>query len=134
MTNADVNRELMDRYMAAWQSGDIAGVQACYGEDVVMHILGRSSHAGTYHGLVEWSEVIARIYNDTDGKADITEVHDVLVSDQHAVALVRERFCRGERCVDTDRVVVYELRDDLIREIWTYDSDPYAYDALFPRD
>jgi hypothetical protein len=99
-----------------------------------MHILGRSSHAGIYRGLAEWNEVIGRIYADTDGRADITEVHDVLVSDHHAVALVRERFCRGERCVDTDRVVVYELQDGRIAEIWTYDSDPYAYDGLFPRD
>jgi hypothetical protein len=128
------NRALMDRYIAAWQSGDTAAVQGCYTPDVVMHILGRSSHAGSYRGLDEWSEAIGRIMADTNGRADIVDIHDVLVSDHHAVALVRERFCRDDECVDTDRVVVYELRDGLICEIWTYDSDVYAYDALFPAD
>jgi ketosteroid isomerase-like protein len=133
MSRLDDNRALMRRYIDAWQSGDVSAVQACYSDDVAMHILGRSSHAGTYRGLAEWNEVIARIFADTDGRADIVEVHDVLVSEEHAVGLIRERFCRGERCVDTDRVVVYELRAGRIAAIWTYDSDPYAYDDLFPR-
>jgi ketosteroid isomerase-like protein len=130
----DAHRSLMDRYIAAWRSGDTAAVQACYAQDIVMHIGGRSAHAGTYRGMAEWSLAIERILADTDGRAEITEVHDVLVSEHHAVGLVRERFCRGAACVDTDRVVVYELRNGLIAEIWTYDSDVYAYDALFPRE
>jgi ketosteroid isomerase-like protein len=130
----DLNRALMARYMAAWQAGDTMAVTECYRSDVVMHILGRSAHAGTYRGLAEWTRAIERIMADTDGRAEIVEVHDVLISEHHAVALARERFCRGERCVDTDRVVVYGLRDGRIAEIWTYDSDVYAYDSLFPAE
>jgi ketosteroid isomerase-like protein len=129
----DENRALMDRYLAAWQSGDVAAVQAAYSTDVVMHIQGRSRHAGTYRGLAEWSRAIDAINADTNGRAEIVDVHDVLVSDDHAVALVRERFTSDAGSVDTNRVVVYGLRDGRIAEIWTYDSDPYAYDELFPR-
>jgi ketosteroid isomerase-like protein len=55
----------------------------------------------------------------------------VLGSDDHAVLLVRERFSRNGRSVETERVVVYELRDEQIVGIWNYDSDQYAYDELF---
>ena len=37
--------------------------------------------------------------------------HDVLVSDEHAVALVRELAVREERSPEFNRVVVYHLRD-----------------------
>ena len=126
-----VNEALMRRYMDAWQADDIETVMDCYSDDVVMIIQGRSRHAGTTRGKAEFSAAIGRIVGDSES-AEIVEIHDVLVSDDHAVGLVRERFCSGGRCVDTDRVVVYELRAGKIAEIRTYDSDVYAYDGLYP--
>lgn len=45
------------------------------------------------------------------GRIEVLEVHDMLVSEDHAVGLVRERAVRGDRTLDFDRVVVYHLRD-----------------------
>ena len=128
----DANRALMERYLAASRAGDGDAIAACLADDVTMEIQGRSRHAGTYRGPDGFRDAVGRISGDADVAA-ILEVHDVLVSERHAVGLVRERFCRDGHCVDTDRVVVYELRDGHIAAIRTYDSDVYAYDELFPR-
>lgn len=62
------------------------------------------------------------------GTTGVVEVHDILVSDKHAVALVRERAIRGERSLDFNRVVVYHVRNGKIVETWSHDYDPYALD------
>jgi hypothetical protein len=41
----------------------------------------------------------------------VVEFHDVLVSEGHAAALVKEQAVRWERSLEFTRVVVYRLRD-----------------------
>ena len=126
------NATVIRRYVAALLAGDAAAAMACYADDMVLHVGGRSRHAGTYAGVEAYLDFVTRVHQDTDGAVEILDVHDILGSDHHAVLLVKERFSRGDQVVETDRVVVYELRDERIVEIWNYDSDQYAYDELFP--
>lgn len=126
------NAALIRRYVAAQMAGDAATALACYADDLVLHVRGRSRHAGTYTGIEAYLDFVTRVHQDTDGAIEIVEIHDILGSDDHAVLLVKERFSSGGRVAETDRVVVYELRDGKIAEIWNYDSDQYAYDELFP--
>jgi hypothetical protein len=125
------NAAVLRRYVEAQLAGDAATSLATYADDMVMHVAGRSPHAGTYHGPDGYLDFVTRVHQDTDGAVEILDIHDILGSDDHAVLLVRERFSRNGRSVETNRVVVYELRDERIVEIWTYDSDQYAYDELF---
>jgi ketosteroid isomerase-like protein len=125
------NAALLRRYIDALLAGDAPAAVAFYADDMVMHIGGRSPHAGTYHGPEGYLDFVTRVHQDTDGGVEILDIHDVLGTDDHAVLLVRERFSRNGRSVETERVVVYELRDEQIVEIWNYDSDQYAYDELF---
>jgi ketosteroid isomerase-like protein len=126
------NRALMDRYMSAWKRGDRDAVLACYADELVMHHQQAGPLTAVTHGKDEFRSLIERIYHAAPAAA-IVDVHDVLVGERHAVALVRERFGNGEDEVFTNRVVVYEIRDGLIADIWTYDDDQAAVAGFFSR-
>jgi uncharacterized protein len=125
------NAVLLRRYVSAMQSGDTQAVLRFYTDDLVMHVPGRSAHAGTYRGREAVLEYYTRIGRDTDGGFVVTGVHDILASDDHVAMLVGWRLSRGGRTIEIDRVVLYRLVDGRIAEIWVRDWDQYAYDELF---
>ncbi len=125
------NIELMRRYSAALQAGQAATALPFYAEDLVVHIPGRSPHAGTFRGQDAVLAYYTRVFRDTDGRLEVLGVDDFLASDDHAATLVRWRLTRGDRSIDVDRVVVYRIVDGKIAELWVRDWDQYAYDDLF---
>ena len=125
------NIDFMRRYSAALTAGQAAEVLPYYAEDLVLHIPGRSPHAGTFHGQDAVLAYYTRIFRDTEGRFENLGVDDILASDTHAVSLVRWRVTRGERTLDIDRVVVYRIEDERITEIWVRDWDQYGYDEVF---
>jgi len=125
------NIELMRRYSAALTAGQAAEVLPYYAEDLVLHIPGRSPHAGTFHGQEAVLAYYTRIFRDTEGRFESLGVDDILASDTHAASLVRWRVTRGDRTLEIDRVVIYRIEDGRIAEIWVRDWDQYGYDEVF---
>jgi ketosteroid isomerase-like protein len=125
------NIELMRRYSATLTAGQAAEVLPYFTEDCVLHIPGRSPHAGSYRGQDAVLAYYTRIFQDTEGQFENLGVDDILASDTHAASLVHWRVTRGGRTIDIDRVVVYRIVDEKIAEIWVRDWDQYAYDDLF---
>ena len=125
------NIELMRRYSAALTAGKAADALPFYAEDLVLHIPGRSPHAGTFRGQDAVLAYYTRIFRDTDGKFQPLGVDDILASDTHAASLVRWRVERDGKTLEIDRVVIYRIEDERIAEIWVHDWDQYAYDELF---
>jgi uncharacterized protein len=125
------NIELMRRYSATLTAGQAAEVLPYFTEDCVLHIPGRSRHAGSYRGQDAVLAYYTRIFQDTEGQFENLGVDDILASDTHAASLVHWRVTRGGRTIDIDRVVVYRIVDEKIAEIWVRDWDQYAYDELF---
>jgi ketosteroid isomerase-like protein len=121
----------MRRYSEALTAGQAAAALPYYAEDLVLHIPGRSPHAGTFHGQDAVLAYYTRLYRDTDGQLEVLGVDDHLASDDHAVTLVRWRLTRGGRTIDVQRVALYRIADGRIAEIWVHDWDQYAYDELF---
>ena len=125
------NIEFLRRYSDTLAAGKAADVLPFYAEDLVLHIPGRSPHAGTYTGQEAVLEYYTRLFRDTDGRFENLGVLDILASDTHAASLVHWRVHRGDRIMEIDRVVVYRIDDGKIAEIWVLDWDQYAYDELF---
>jgi ketosteroid isomerase-like protein len=125
------NIEFMQRYSAALTAGKAAEVLPYYADDLVLHIPGRSPHAGTFRGQDAVLAYYTRVFRDTDGKFEPLGVDDILASDTHAASLVRWKVERNGRSILIDRVVVYRIEDEKISEIWVRDWDQYAYDELF---
>ena len=125
------NIEFMRRYSAALQAGQAADALPYYAEDLVLHMPGRGPHSGTTHGQDAVLAYYTTVFQATDGRFEVVGVDDILASDDHAASLVRWRLHRGERTLDVDRVVVYRIVDEKIKEIWVRDWDQYAYDEFF---
>lgn len=125
------NIDFMRRYSETLTAGKAADVLPFYADDLVLHIPGRSPHAGTFRGQDAVLSYYTRVFRDTDGKFQPLGVDDILASDTHAASLVRWRVERNGEELLIDRVVVYRIENEKIAEIWVRDWDQYAYDALF---
>jgi len=62
------NVDLIRRYSAALTAGRAADALPFYTEDLVLHIPGRSPHAGTFHGQDAVLAYYTRLFRDTDGR------------------------------------------------------------------
>ena len=125
------NIELIRRYSAALTAGKASEALPFYAEDLILHIPGRSPHAGTFHGQDAVLAYCTRMYRDTEGRFQPLGIDDVLASDTHAATLVRWKVERHGRELFVDRVVIYRIVEERIAEIWVRDWDQYAYDELF---
>ena len=126
---ATTNQETMRRYGRAWSEGDYAGMQELMDDDVVLHLFGHSPISGMFRGKKELADIVRIIQELTD--RTLIELHDILVGDDHAAALVRERMTRHGNAVELERVFVYHLHDGKISEVWIFDQDQNAVDALW---
>jgi uncharacterized protein len=109
--DASSNREVMRRYVEAWERGDPEAATAIWADDVIHHVPGRGPLAGDFVGKQAFLDHYGRVFAELGGTIEVVEFHDVLVSEEHAVALVKERAVRGERSLEFNRVVVYHLGD-----------------------
>jgi ketosteroid isomerase-like protein len=123
--------ELMHEYVAAARRGDWETGAGFFAEDILIRIPGRSALAGEHRG-----RDVARRYIETAralsrGHDVELELIDTLVSDERVALLVRERFHTDTGPVDIRRCNVYRWRHGQIAEIWIFEGDQDAVDALF---
>ena len=119
----------MRRYADAWLAGDTRTMGSIMSDEVVLHLFGRSPLAGTHRGKAAVFEVIGKVQALTNRKT--LDIHDVLLGDEHAAIMVKERFENDERALDLARVFLYHLRDDQITDIYVYDEDQAAVDSYW---
>ena len=123
--------ELMHDYIAAARRGDWDTAAGWFAEDVRIHIPGRSplagDHAGraTVKGYIETARALSR---DHDVELELL---DMLASEERIALIVRERFQTDDGPVDIRRCNVYRWEDGRIAEVWIFEADQYAVDALF---
>jgi uncharacterized protein len=120
----------MRRYIACAHSGDFEGAYAFFAPDVALRIPGASVMAGESRGRQVAIDYIEHARALSHG--DDVEVHviDMLAGRERVALLVRERFHRPYGPVDIHRANVYTVRDGQIVEIWIFEGDQYAVDAL----
>ncbi len=121
----------MDRYLTAMRSGDGETGYGFFAEDIVFHIPGRSRFAGTHRGrdaAVRYLESAFALAHAGDVEVELV---DMLFSDERVALVVRERFPRPEGDIEIRRANVYRVQGEQITEIWIFEGDQYAVDALF---
>jgi ketosteroid isomerase-like protein len=122
---------IFDRYLQAWLDDDWDAAVALWSEDVVHHVPGSHRLAGTFRGKQAFLDHYHQVFEEVGGTIEVVGVHDVLQSEDHAVALVTERAVRGERSLEFNRVVVYHTDGEHITETWSFDFDPYSIDEFW---
>ncbi|MEX2534796.1 MAG: nuclear transport factor 2 family protein [Trueperaceae bacterium] len=109
---------------------DINGIMECWADDVVLHYHGQNPVAGTYRGKQEVLGAYGKMAQLTGGTFRRVELHDLLATDGHVVALARVGAEREGRSLEWNGIDVYHVRDGKIVEIWIHVVDQYAVDAF----
>jgi uncharacterized protein len=121
------NRRAVTRYANAWLAGDRAALTACYHEDFTLHYFGRNPLAGDHRGKAASLAILAEVTRRTNRK--LLGIIDIMAGPERGALLVRERFERDGKAAEFERLLVYAVRDGLLRECWVWDQDQAAIDA-----
>lgn len=121
-------RSVLEAYAAAWQSGDMAAIVARYHDDFTLHYAGANALSGVHAGKMAALAVLADFSRRTGRK--LLEIVDVMAGPHRGAIIARERLGQGDAAVEVERVLVYTIADDLLRECWVYDADQTLIDRL----
>lgn len=123
--------DLIRRTYDAFQQADIKTIRDVFSDEIVWHNGGSNLLAGDYVGLEQVVAVLLKTVSITGGNFRI-DVHDMLASDDHAVALVRAFGEREGKVLDGERYVsVYHIRDGKIAEAWFHWENPDVASEFF---
>ena len=101
-----------------------------FSQDVVWHLRGSGPLSGDHRGR---DAVLAamRQFEERSGGTIRVEVHDILASNEHAVALLRATGSRGGRHYDSLEIDVYHVRDGRVTEFWSFAEDQRLTDEFW---
>lgn len=101
----------------AFGRGDLETVAGAFSPDIVWHEAGRSPIAGTYKGRDSVFELFGRLFELTGGTFSV-QVHDLLASEGHVVALTRLQGTRNDKSLSWDEAHIWHLKDGVATEFW----------------
>lgn len=115
---------------AAFGHGDLDAIRALFAPDIVWHIGGRSPVAGDYKGIDAVFEFFAKVLEWTGGTLR-NELHDVLASDDHAVALLTQTADHNGKKLRARFAHIQHIANNQVTESWYFPDDSYAVDDFW---
>ena len=115
-------------YTDAWLAADFMSVLDLYHDDLVLHYGGSNPLTGDHVG--KDAAVTALLTVQTKTERVPLEVIDVMESDAHAAAWVRERWIVDGEPVELMRLLVYRVADGKLAECWLFDHDQALVDRV----
>jgi uncharacterized protein len=111
---------------SAFGRGDFSALQnQFFAENIIWHVAGTGPLAGDYLGIAQVMVVLGKISEMSGGTVE-TDLHDVLVSNDHTVALATIRAERSGKQLQLNLVHVIHSENGKATEVWTYSSAPAA--------
>ena len=123
------NAALIRSALESLVSGDLATFCTAFADDVVWHVPGDGPLAGEYRGLSSLLALFGRQVGLSDGTLRV-ELHDVMASDDHAVAWQQITAERDGLVLDVVEALVFQIRDGKVAEVWQR-TDQYLVDDFF---
>ncbi len=125
------NAELWRRAQAAFVRRDIEALKEVWSADIVYHVPGKRRLAGDHKGLDAVLAYFGQVFALAgETGSQMTEVHDVLATDDHVVALIRLTMRRADEELNVNQANVYHVRDGKITEAWLLPTDQAAVDEF----
>jgi uncharacterized protein len=124
------NEALVRRIFDAFARKQGLSLRDVFAEDAIWHVPGASVMAGTYRGRSEIFRFLARLPKLTNGTYG-SRLIDVLVSEERAAALYRASGEREGRSLDIDQLLLFTIRDGLVREVLALPNDPLAFEEFW---
>ncbi len=127
---AHPNEELIRGGYEAFAQGDIETVLGRFDENIRWHIPGRAPFAGEYRGHEGVVAFFGKLTELSGGTFQL-ELHDVLASDDHVVALIRATAERNGTTRTFNNAHVWHVADGKATEFWGLSEDPYGDDEFW---
>jgi hypothetical protein len=128
---AQANLAVLRKGYEAFQSGNLDQLRdEIFDPDIVWHSPGRGPLAGDFRGADAVIGLFVKQFEMTNGTFKV-DVHDFLVSDEHAVALGAVSGERNGQSLTSNYVHVCHFRDGKVSEAWIVDYDPQTADEFF---
>jgi len=125
------NAALLRRLYDAYARRDRETICSLIAEDCRWNVPGRGPKSGTHVGHAAILELFRDLMRASKGSA-VIELHDVLANDTTAVALQTGRATIDGVTSDLKEVLVHTIRDGKVVDMWEYQFDLYAFDAMLP--
>jgi len=120
------NEDLVRAASAAFGRGDLGALHdQFFAPDIVVHVAGTGPLAGDYQGVAQVMGLLGKISALAGGTVQ-PELHDVLVSPDHTVALTTIRTERAGKRLQLNLTHVIHAENGKATEVWTQSSDPAA--------
>lgn len=121
---AHPNEGLVRAASAAFARGDLNTLRdQFFDENIVWHIAGTGPLAGDYEGVDQVMGMLGKISELSAGTVR-PGLHDVLVSNDHTVALATISAERAGKQLQLNVVHVIHGQNGKATEVWTHSSDP----------
>ena len=99
------------RLYELWHAGDVAGIEREFPPRLSFEIKGRTLISGK-HDRAQFAGLMARM-KELSGGTFQSEIHDMLVSDRHALVLATHRLSRGGASLEYRSVQVWRFENGL---------------------
>jgi ketosteroid isomerase-like protein len=118
--------------LAAFNTGDLAGLADRVAPDVVYRIPGRASVSGEFHGVEEVVAAFGRLRRESGGT--ILAEPEAVVSDADDVMFTARVTAEYDgRSLDVLNAYAFHFRDGKLAEGRLFPGDLHAIEAFFPR-
>ena len=121
-------RSVIERYADAWQRRDPAAF-ALYHPQFTIHWFGNNPLSGTHVGAEQVRQALTELTRRTN--RTLVKIVATLAGAERGAIIARESFGTGDARVEVDRVLIFTVADDRLRECWVYDADPALLDRYF---
>jgi uncharacterized protein len=124
----EATRSVIERYADAWQRRDPAAF-ALYHPQFTIHWFGHNPLSGTHVGAEQVQRALAELARRTN--RSLVKIIATLAGPERGAIIARESFGTGDARIEIDRVLIFTVADDRLRECWVYDADPTLLDRFF---
>ena len=124
------NEQVVKTFLEAFRERDMDKVRAQFADGAVFHIAGNSPMAGEHSGPEAILSAFGKFREET-GDTWQAEMHDLLSTDEHVVALFIRTATRNGNPGRFPAAVVYHLEGGKIADMWVHEQDLYAFDSFF---
>jgi uncharacterized protein len=129
-TTANANASLIRSCYDAFTRGDIAGVLAVLGDDILWHVPGRGPLSSDYHGP---SDVLGffKHFTELSGGTFRVQVDDIFVGGDRVVVLCTESAQRKGKPWSSSQVHVWTVKNGRATGFCEYQGDQQTEDEFW---
>ena len=124
------NAILLEKLYADFAKGDLDSVLAVCAENITFQVAGKSKLAGKFDKKTFREQFVTQLMELSGGTLKV-EVHDILASDRHAVALISDHLTRRSETIQIRTAHVWRFEDGKPVAWYEYPRDMYQYDTIW---